>query len=81
MREKLKSTVYGILGTLAEMKEGDFAPAGHIYAALGMDMQLWELARNVLVNGQFAHLEGDLLILTPKGRELGEAINKALAKA
>ena len=79
-KNDIKTAIYSVLSTLAE--EDDLStgiPESYAYIALGSDMQLWNTVRAVICP-DWVSIKGNLIRLTTEGRELGTAINQALAK-
>ena len=79
-KNDIEAAVYGVLGTLAESDDsGSGIPESYAYLALGSDMELWTTVRAVICP-DWVSIKGNLIRLTTEGRELGTAINQALAK-
>jgi hypothetical protein len=75
-RKQYKQVIAAILTALRDV--GGDAPAGAIYAALGMDLEAYEIVRDVLVYSGLVTVQGEVLVLTPKGSELAGMIDAAL---
>ena len=79
-KNDIKTAIYSVLGTLAEEEDHSTGiPESYAYLALGGDMELWNTVRAVICHN-WVRISGNLITLTDEGRELGEAINQALAK-
>jgi len=85
-KNDIKTAIYSVLGTLAEEEDHVVVntgsagiPESYAYLALGSDMELWNAVRAVICP-DWVRISANLITLTDEGRELGEAINQALAK-
>ena len=76
MEQKIKSYIMAILTTLLETGG---SPAGTLYLALGMNMGVWEIVRDVMLKAGVVSISNHYVTLTEKGKIIAEDINRALA--
>ena len=78
-KSELYVALAAVLTTALETEPQPF-PETMAYLALGADMGKWEAVRSVLTQGGFATMDGNAIALTPKGCELAEKLNAAMAR-
>lgn len=74
---QIYARIAAIVTTLAETGGG---PESSIYLALGMDMGLWMMLRQVLVENGLVTINDHWCELTGKGASLAEQCNAVLAQ-
>lgn len=76
-RNKINAYLCAILTTLleTEAKHPMPAPQTPFYLALGLDLGLWELLRNLLQDGGLVACTTETIQLTPKGRDVARDAN------
>lgn len=75
-RDELNKYLCAIITTLAEVPN---APESTLYMAVGMNMEKWNLIKQVLVTGNLATFHGYQVTLTAAGHAMAAKINAALA--
>ena len=79
-KNDIKTAIYSVLGTLAEEDDHSTGiPESYAYLAIGGNIEMWNTVRAV-ISPDWGRISGNLITLTDEGRELGTAINQALAK-
>jgi len=75
--------VYSLLIALHESRSG--IPEGHVYVALGMDLDSYHLVRTICTKGKLIEISGNYITLTPKGskfaNELAAAMESPVSKS
>lgn len=80
-RQKINALLAALIETLEEVGDAG-APRGVLYAALMGEVDLggYESVEHLLLAGELARREGDVLRITPKGSEIAAKIAEARAK-
>ena len=76
-RQDLNVRIAAIVTTLAETDGG---PESILYLGLGMDMDLWQRLRQMLVQAGIITVASYYVRLTPKGQTLASQLTAAMAK-
>lgn len=79
MASPLGQAVGAILATLAETPEG--CPESTLYMGVGMDLDLWNTAKAVMIRTGAITESGHWVKATEKGARIGNEINAALNAA
>jgi predicted transcriptional regulator len=75
MSDKYMLIVAAIVSTLAEA-EG--SPESNLYLLCGMDMEKWQLIRQLLLHAHLINIRANYVTLTAQGMAFGAKINAAL---
>lgn len=68
-----------IAAVIATLAETNGAPESSLYIFFGMDMDLWQRVRNVLIEGKLITIKGHYVTLTESGYETARKINARVA--
>ena len=74
---ELTVAIAAVLTTALEVQP---CPESMVYLALGSDMEKWETVRGVLTRAGWVTISGHSIGLTPKGMELAEKCQMAVAR-
>lgn len=69
--------IAAIVSTLADTHG---SPESTLYIFCGMDMEIWQQIRHVLVEGGLVNIRNHYVTLTPLGVETAEKLNEVLNK-
>lgn len=75
-KNELLKYIAAIVTTVAET---EIAPESSVYMALGMDMEKYQIVRNVMVGAKLITVSGNAIRLTDAGKEMADKVN-ALVK-
>ena len=75
-KDVLLTRVAAIISALGETGG---SPESMLYIFCEMDMQAWELVRDILLRSRNIEIKGHYVTLTPFGRETAKAIDAAMA--
>ena len=75
MSKELLAKTAAIVATLGETGG---APESTLYIFLNMDMQLWEMVREVLLAAKMIQIKGNYVTLTAEGKSIADKINGKL---
>jgi helix-turn-helix protein len=76
-KKQVLTLVATIITTLAETNG---APESTLYMFVGMDMDKWQVIRNILIDCKFVTISGHYVKLTEQGRATADKLNASLSK-
>jgi len=76
-RDELNKSLCAIITTLDEVP---YAPESSLYIAMGMDMEKWNIVKQVLTESGVATFHGYAAYITPAGKSLAAMINSSMRK-
>ena len=79
-RNELLTYISAILTTILEVSPTDPIPASSIYLAMGMNLQNYELVRDVMVKCNWVVATSSTIALTSEGRAKATELENALVR-
>lgn len=76
-RDELNKTLCAVITTLDEV---EYSPESSLYLGLGMDMDKWNLIKQILIAGNLATIEYHRVTIAPAGKVLAARINSFIAR-
>jgi hypothetical protein len=77
----MKEIIAKVAAILSALRETNGGPESALYMALGMDINLWNIIRGVMLKAGYITISGHYVTLTAKGLEKAIEVDAAMAKA